>query len=207
MRSSRPAASPTSPSPVADTDVVLASGSPRRLELLRRVGIEPVVRAADVDETPLDGEPPATTVARLARAKARAVDRAPTDLVVAADTEVVLEGAVLGKPADGAAAAAMLRSLSGRSHLVVTGVHVLHGEREAAAVEETVVHVRAISDAEIDAYVATGEPFGKAGAYAIQGAGGMFVERIEGSDTNVIGLPLATVVRLAGEVGVTLLPR
>jgi septum formation protein len=191
---------------VAESGVVLASGSPRRLELLRRIGIEPVVRAADVDETPHDGEAPATTVARLARAKARAVDRARTDLVLAADTEVVLEGAVLGKPADVTAAAAMLRSLSGRSHLVVTGVHVLYGEREAATVEETVVHVRPISDSEIDAYVATGEPFGKAGAYAIQGAGGMFVERIEGSDTNVIGLPLATVVRLAGEVGVTLLP-
>ena len=192
---------------MADPSVVLASGSPRRLELLRRIGIEPTVRAADVDETPHPGEPPATTVARLAGAKARAVDRAPTDLVVAADTEVVLEGAVLGKPADHAAAAAMLRSLSGRSHRVVTAVHVLHGEEEAAAVEETVVHIRSITDAEIDAYVATGEPFGKAGAYAIQGAGGMFVERIEGSDTNVIGLPLATVVRLAGEVGVALLPR
>jgi nucleoside triphosphate pyrophosphatase len=191
---------------VDDLRVVLASGSPRRLELLRRIGIEPVVRVADVDETPHDDEPPATTVARLARAKAHAVDRSPTDLVVAADTEVVLGGAVLGKPADGEAAAAMLRSLSGRPHLVVTGVHLLHGEDEAAAVEETVVQVRSIGDAELDAYVATGEPFGKAGAYAIQGAGGMFVERIEGSDTNVIGLPLTTVVRLGREVGVTLLP-
>ena len=187
--------------------VVLASGSPRRLELLRRIGVEPVVRPADIDETPGPGESPAATVARLARTKAHTVEHTPDDLGVAADTEVVLREAVLGKPADADAAAAMLRSLSGRAHRVVTGVHVVCGEREAAAVEETIVHVRELTDAEIDAYVATGEPFGKAGAYAIQGAGGMFVERIEGSDSNVIGLPLATVVRLAGDVGVTILPR
>jgi septum formation protein len=189
------------------TTVVLASGSPRRLELLRRIGIEPVVRAADIDETPAPDESPATTVARLARTKARTVERGPADLVIAADTEVVLRDVVLGKPADEDAASAMLRALSGRTHRVVTGVHVVRGDEEAAAVEETVVHVRALTEAEITAYVATGEPFGKAGAYAIQGAGGMFVDRIEGSDTNVVGLPLATVVRLADEVGVTLLPR
>ena len=187
--------------------VVLASGSPRRLELVRRLGIEPVVRVADVDETPLSGEGPDETVARLARTKAHAVDHGADDLVIAADTEVVLRDGVLGKPADAEAAVTMLRSLSGRDHRVVTGVHVRSGDREASAVEETIVHVRDLADAEIDAYVATGEPFGKAGAYAIQGAGGMFVMRIEGSDTNVIGLPLATVVRLAGDVGVALLPR
>ncbi len=186
--------------------VVLASGSPRRLELLRRIGVEPVVSPADVDETPGPGEAPEATVARLAAAKARAVDAPGDALVIAADTEVVLEGAVLGKPADADAAAAMLRSLSGRSHRVVTGVHVRRGSAESAAVEATTVHVRRIGEDEIDAYVATGEPFGKAGAYAIQGAGGMFVTGIEGSDSNVIGLPLATVVRLAAEVGVTLLP-
>jgi septum formation protein len=185
--------------------VVLASGSPRRLELLRRLGLDPEVRVAAVDETPLTGETPAETVARLARAKAHAVE-AGDALVVAADTEVVLDDTVLGKPADPAEATAMLRALSGRAHVVLTGVHVLAGDRESAAVEETVVCFRALSDEEIAAYVATGEPDDKAGGYGIQGAGGMFVERIEGSDTNVIGLPLATVVRLAGEVGVTLLP-
>jgi septum formation protein len=185
--------------------VVLASGSPRRLELLRRLGLDPEVRVAAVDETPLTGETPAETVARLARAKAHAVE-AGDALVVAADTEVVLDGTVLGKPGDPAEATAMLRALSGRAHVVLTGVHVLAGDRESAAVEETVVCFRALSDEEIAAYVATGEPDDKAGGYGIQGAGGMFVERIEGSDTNVIGLPLATVVRLAGEVGVTLLP-
>lgn len=187
--------------------VVLASGSPRRLELLRRIGIEPVVRAADVDEAPGMDEAPAATVARLAAAKAHAVEHDAGDLVIAADTEVVLDDRVLGKPADAAAAAATLRALSGRSHRVVTGAHVVHGDLEASVVEESTVHVRSLTDAEIQAYVATGEPFGKAGAYALQGAGAMFVTRIEGSDTNVIGLPLATVVRLASEVGVTLLPR
>lgn len=187
--------------------VVLASGSPRRLELLRRIGVEPVVRPADIDETPRPDESPAATVARLARTKAHTVERAPAELVIAADTEVVLRDGVLGKPADADAAASMLRSLSGRAHRVITGVHVVCGDQEAAAVEETVVSVRDLTEAEIEAYVASGEPFGKAGAYAIQGAGAMFVERIEGSDTNVIGLPLATVVRLAADVGITLLPR
>lgn len=187
--------------------VVLASGSPRRLELLRRIGVEPVVRPADIDETPRPDESPAATVARLARTKAHTVERAPAELVIAADTEVVLRDGVLGKPADADAAASMLRSLSGRAHRVITGVHVVCGGEEAAAVEETVVSVRDLTEAEIEAYVASGEPFGKAGAYAIQGAGAMFVERIEGSDTNVIGLPLATVVRLAADVGITLLPR
>lgn len=186
--------------------VVLASGSPRRLELLRRIGVEPVVRAADIDETPRPGEAPQDVVARLARTKACTVASEPSDLVIAADTEVVLDDRVLGKPDGEAGARDMLRSLSGRAHLVVTAVHVLHGEAEAAAVDQTIVHLRPLTDDEIAAYVATGEPFGKAGAYAIQGAGAMFVDRIEGSDTNVIGLPLATLVRLAGEVGVTLLP-
>lgn len=187
--------------------VVLASASPRRRELLARLGIEPVVRPSDVDESTLPGEEPAAHVARLACAKARAAEHDEHDLVIAADTEVVLDGAVLGKPADDAAATALLRSLSGRTHLVLTGVHVLHGDREASAVEVTEVRLRDLGDDEITAYVATGEPFDKAGGYGIQGAGGMFVERIDGSDSNVVGLPLATVVRLAREVGVTLLPR
>ena len=187
--------------------VVLASGSPRRLELLRRLGVEPAVRPADVDETPHEAEAPEVVVARLARTKALAVERAADDLVIAADTEVVLADRVLGKPDDDADARAMLRALSGRSHRVLTGLHVVRGDREAGAVEETTVWIRALGDDEIDAYVATGEPTDKAGGYAIQGAGGMFVDRIEGSDTNVIGLPLATVVRLAAEVGAPILPR
>lgn len=189
------------------TVVVLASASPRRLELLRRLGLQPAVRPAQVDERPLPGERPADHVARLARSKATAVDRRPGELVIAADTEVVLDGRVLGKPSDDADAAAMLGSLAGRSHRVLTGVHVVHGGSEAGAVETTQVWIRDLTDDEIASYIATGEPFDKAGGYGIQGAGGMFVTRIEGSDSNVVGLPLATLVRLAAEVGVTLLPR
>jgi len=192
---------------MASPSVVLASASPRRRELLGRLGIEPEVVVAEVDEAPLEAEDPAATVARLAAAKAGAVDAAPGALVVGADTEVVLDGRVLGKPADPGAAARMLRSLSGREHEVLTGLHVRCDDRNAGAVERTVVRFRALGDDEIAAYVASAEPYDKAGGYGIQGAGGAFVERIEGSDTNVVGLPLATLVRLAADVGVTLLPR
>ncbi len=144
---------------------------------------------------------------RLARTKAGAVSVGDDALVVAADTVVVLGEEVLGKPIDHRHAADMLRRLSGATHHVVTGVHVARAGREASAVETTAVWFRTLSEPEIDAYVATGEPLDKAGAYAIQGGAGMFVTRIEGSDTNVVGLPLSTVVRLAGELGVELVPR
>ncbi len=193
--------------PAVAVRVVLASGSPRRLELLRRLGIEPDVRPADVDETAAPGEAPVALVTRLARAKAGAVAVGDDALVVAADTVVVLGEEVLGKPTDHSDAVAMLRRLSGATHHVLTGVHVAHAGREASAVETTMVRFRGLSPHEIAAYVATGEPLDKAGAYAIQGGAGMFVTGIEGSDTNVVGLPLATVVRLANEVGVALLPR
>lgn len=146
-------------------------------------------------------------VTRLARTKAGAIRSEPTDLVVAADTVVVLEGRVLGKPADAAEANEMLRALSDTTHRVLTGVHLSLGGECSSAVEETGVRFRALSDAEIAAYVATGEPFDKAGGYGIQGAGGMFVESITGSDSNVVGLPLSTVARLARDVGGELLPR
>ncbi len=192
---------------MVEPTVVLASGSPRRAELLRRIGLDPVVRPADVDETPRPGETAAGLVARLARTKAEASRAAPHEVVVAADTVVVLGESVLGKPRSSDDAAAMLEALSGRTHHVLTGVRVLLGDRHAAAVEETSVRFRTLSATEVAAYVATGEPLDKAGAYGIQGAGGMFVESITGSDSNVIGLPLATVVRLAAELGVELLPR
>ncbi len=170
-----------------------------------------MIRPADVDESMVEGESSRAHVARLARTKAEAVaggaDIAADDLIVGADTVVVLGSEVLGKPADAGDAARMLRRLSGATHRVLTGVHVLRGERSASAVETTEVQFRSLSDDEVEAYVATGEPLDKAGAYAIQGAGGMFVTGIVGSDTNVVGLPLATVVALAAEVGVTLLPR
>lgn len=192
---------------MGEPTVVLASGSPRRAELLRRIGLDPVIRPADVDETPLPGETAIGLVARLASAKAAAGRSGPHEVVVAADTVVVLGDEVLAKPSSADDAAAMLGALSGRTHHVLTGVHLLRGDRSAAAVEETSVRFRTLSAAEVTAYVATGEPLDKAGGYGIQAAGGMFVESITGSDSNVIGLPLATVVRLAAELGVELLPR
>ena len=208
MPSRHPTGSPTSPSPVAERGprVVLASGSPRRLELLRRIGIEPDVRPAAVDETPLPDERPGALVARLAEVKARAVAAEPDELVIAADTVVVVDDEILGKPTDEADARRMLSALSDRSHDVLTGVHVRLRDARATVVESTTVRFRALTTTEIDAYVATGEPLDKAGAYAIQGAGGMFVASIAGSDSNVVGLPLATVARLAADVGVSLLP-
>jgi septum formation protein len=191
--------------PRTATPAVLASASPRRRDLLARLGIVADVRPAHVDETPRPDEAPGDLVQRLARTKAAAVDAPDSALVVAADTEVVLDGRVLGKPADDAEAAAMLAALSGRTHDVMTGVAVRHGDRTATDVAVTRVHVRDLDPAEIDWYVRTGEPMGKAGAYAIQGAGAVFITGIDGSDTNVIGLPLALLVSLARRVGVDLL--
>lgn len=202
--------------------LVLASASPRRAELLARLGLHPEVRPADVDETVRDGEAPGDTVVRLARAKARAGQaaggvtardagprgsRARDVVVLAADTEVVLDGRVLGKPADRDDAARMLRGLSGRQHEVTTGLAVARAERVATDRVTTVVRFRPLTDAEIDWYLASGEPDGKAGGYALQGAGAALVERIEGSDTNVIGLPLAETVTLLRSVGLDPLAR
>ncbi|MBK5221645.1 MAG: septum formation inhibitor Maf [Acidimicrobiia bacterium] len=187
-------------------EVILASASPRRLELLRQIGIEPTVEPADVDETLDPGADLAVAVVELARAKADAVarsrlllsDRPIEAVVIGADTLVVVDGEPLGKPASPADAAAMLRRLSGRSHQVMTGVAVVHltSGRTLDAVATTDVHVRAITDDEIDAYIATGEPFDKAGAYAIQGRAAVFVEGISGDHSNVVGLPLPLVDRL-----------
>ena len=183
--------------------LVLASASPRRLALLRLAGLDPQVRPADVDETPADGEDPTTHVVRLARAKASAVPPADGEVVLAADTVVIADGAVLGKPRDEADATGMLRSLRGRAHTVVTGVAVA---QPSGALAETVVSTQvefaAISDAAIAAYVATGEPLDKAGAYAIQGGAAVFVARIHGSWTNVVGLPVVETLDLLRDAGV-----
>jgi septum formation protein len=183
--------------------LVLASASPRRRELLARLGLDPLIRPADIDETPHPGEDPHDLVVRLASAKAAtSLARGDAeDVVLAADTEVVLDGQVLGKPRDRDDAARMLRRLGGRSHEVVTGVAVRRGGTARATRVTTVVRFRSLSDAEITWYVATGEPAGKAGAYGLQGAGAALVERIDGSDTNVIGLPLAETVTLLRQVG------
>lgn len=179
--------------------VVLASQSPRRLALLRAAGLDVEVAVANLDERPKPSEPPAELVARLAREKAGAIGRTDV-LVVAADTEVVCDGAVLGKPADAAAAHAMLSSLAGRAHDVMTGFCVRCGGEVRVAVIRTAVWFRPLAADEIAAYVATGEPFDKAGGYGIQGAGGALVDRIEGSYTNVVGLPLREVLTAIREI-------
>lgn len=186
--------------------LVLASASPRRAALLARLGLAPERRPADIDETPLPGERPEAMVRRLARAKAAHASRgSDTEVVLAADTTVALDGAVLGKPGDEREAAAMLRRLSGRTHAVHTAVAVRRATTEVAASATTLVTFRTLTDEEIAWYVATGEPEDKAGAYALQGAGAVLVSSITGADTTVIGLPLATTARLLRRVDVDLL--
>lgn len=187
--------------------VVLASGSPRRLELLRRLGVEPDVRPADVDETPRPGESPQALATRLARAKVDAVHADGRALVVGADTVVAVGTRVLGKPTGATDARAMLELLAGREHLVLTGVAVRRAGRVEVAVATTRVRFRSLRSTEIDWYLATGEPDDKAGAYGLQGAGAALVAGIDGSHTNVIGLPLDLVVDLARRLDVDLLVR
>lgn len=196
------------PGPGAPPLLVLASSSPRRRELLARLGLHPQLRPTDVDETPRPQEPPAALAQRLARAKAVAAqhagDRDPTgacEIVLAADTVVVLDDHALGKPADTGAATAMLTALAGRTHHVLTAVAVHRGRDHHLAVARTAVTFRALTAAEIAWYVATGEPHDKAGGYGLQGAGAALVAHLDGSDTNVIGLPLATTVALLRRVG------
>lgn len=174
--------------------LILASGSPRRKLLLEELGLTPIIRSADIDETPRNGEQARAYVERLAREKGAAVivesaDVGPNDVVISADTIVVLDGALLGKPDSDNEAASMLRRLSGRTHEVMTGVAVHRGGDVTTLVEETVVHFAKMSEADIAWYVSTGEPADKAGAYGMQGRGGAFVTSIEGSYDNVIGLP------------------
>jgi septum formation protein len=181
--------------------LVLASQSPRRRELLAQLGIAHEVRPACTDEAVLPGEPPRDYVLRVAREKARAV---PGQLVLAADTAVVLGPEVLGKPADADDARRMLERLSGTAHEVLTGVCVRRagpGALELDAVVATRVRFAPLSAREIDWYVGTGEPLDKAGAYAIQGSGGAFVLSVEGSVSNVVGLPLAETADLLRRAG------
>ena len=182
--------------------VILASASPRRRELLTLVGIAHEVEPADIDESLLPGENPAAHAERLARAKAQTVAaREPGAVVIAADTIVVVDGDVLGKPADAAAARAMLARLSGRTHTVLTAIAVARGSRTESAVEAVEVTFRAVSDEDIGAYIATGEPMDKAGAYGIQGFGATIVERVDGDYFSVMGLGLRRLVELLERVG------
>jgi septum formation protein len=181
---------------------VLASQSPRRTELLHLIRIDHEVRPANVDETWRAGESPRAYAERLAREKAQAVAHERSDaVVVGADTIVVVDGDVLGKPRDEAEAAAMLRRLSGRAHVVDTAVAVAHDGRVASAVEEVEVVFRPLSDAAIAQYIATGEPMDKAGAYGIQGYGATIVQRVTGDYFAVMGLPLGLLVTLLRELG------
>jgi septum formation protein len=188
--------------------LVLASASPRRRELLARAGLAFEVVPADIDESARPGESPEALAERLAREKALAVARrvgpAPPRLALAADTLVVLEGDVLGKPRDAADAEALLGRLVGRTHRVLTGVAVAPSAAPTALrsrVVESRVRMRPASAAEIRRYVATGEPLDKAGAYGLQGEGRRFVAEVEGSESNVIGLPLDETLALLREAG------
>ena len=178
---------------------ILASGSPRRRELLHQLGFSFTVIPSSLEETNQSGVEPRRYATYYAKEKAREVaQRYPQQWVLAADTIVVVDEKILGKPVDFAEATAMLSRLSGRSHHVITGVSLLHAQYgvEESQVVETEVFMRRLSAADIEGYIATGEPMDKAGAYGIQGIGGCLVQRIEGSYSNVVGLPLCETVEL-----------
>ena len=177
-------------------NLILASASPRRQELLKLIGLPFVVRVADIDETMDLTRPAYDEVARVSRLKALAVERENAeDVVIAADTIVVCEGKILGKPHSPEAARDMLRLLSGRDHQVMTGCTILRGEQAVSFTEVTDLHFRPLSDREIDRYVASGEPMDKAGAYGIQGGAALFCSHMAGDYYNVMGLPLCTLVQ------------
>jgi septum formation protein len=181
--------------------LLLASASPRRADLLRAAGFSFDVHAAHVDERALPGETPSDYVVRLARDKARAAPIMPAHVVLGADTTVVAGDEMLAKPESPDDARRMIRLLAGRRHEVLTGVAVRSGAREFTGLETTWVEFAPLSDDEIAWYVDSGEPDGKAGGYAIQGLASRFVTRVDGSYSNVVGLPVALVYRLLVQVG------
>lgn len=188
--------------------IVLASGSPRRETLLHQIGLSFEVVPSSVAEVRLEAESPVALAERLAAAKARDVAARHSDaLVVGADTIVVLGDRVLGKPGDEAQARKMLRDLSGRRHVVITGVAIVHaaGDKTLVEHESTTVWIRSLTDEQITRYVATGEPMDKAGAYAVQGLAAALVDRLEGCYFNVMGLPVACMVRMLEKLGVEVL--
>lgn len=183
--------------------LVLASGSPRRRDLISQLGIAFMVEVSDVDESLLPGETPSQHTVRLARSKAETIARRhPEQWVLGADTTVIVDDQFLGKPADEQEACAMLAQISGRWHTVVTGYCLLNEaqQRNYTGYAESKVFIRPLSEAQIRAYVHTGEPMDKAGAYAIQGIGASLVLKVEGSYTNVVGLPLAEIAILWEEI-------
>lgn len=184
---------------------MLASSSPRRRELLDQLGVRFEVIAPDIDETERPGEAADTYVRRLAVEKAAAVGVGDDVLVIAADTTVELDGCILGKPHGHAEAGVMLRRLSARTHRVHTGVAVRLGDQVVDDINTSLVTMVPLTPAMIDWYVATGEPFDKAGGYAVQGAAAAFVQQVRGSVSGIVGLPLAATVNLAQRLGVSLL--
>jgi septum formation protein len=186
--------------------IVLASASPRRARILRQLGIDFRVVVSAADESLVPGEDGAQAAERLARAKAEAVARRESLPVLGADTIVLCDGHILGKPASVEEAKAVLHHLGGRSHEVVTGLCLISNGRVRSARESTEVRFASLSQAEIDWYVSTGEPLDKAGAYHIDGRGGMFIEAVAGSPSNVAGLPVRALLRLAREAGLDLGP-
>jgi septum formation protein len=184
--------------------LVLASASPRRARILRELGVSFRVEVSNQDESLRPGEDGAAAVERLARAKGLAVARAKDLPVLAADTEVLCDGRILGKPADERNAVAMLRRLAGRAHEVVTGVCVVAGGVARSGVERSVVRFAPMNEEELRWYAATGEPLDKAGGYHVDGKGALFIETIEGSPSNVAGLPVRLLLRLVREAGLEL---
>lgn len=179
-------------------ELILASQSPRRQELLKLIGIPYTVRVADIDETLAPCEPE-KAVAQLSRKKAEAVRRCADEIIIGADTVVVLEDRILGKPADETEAFRMLRALSGRRHQVMTGLTVLQGDRCVSVTEVTEVSFRPLSDGDILSYIATGDPMDKAGSYGIQNGGALFVDGIRGDYYNVVGLPVCRLGQILKE--------
>jgi len=190
--------------PVKDPRIILASASPRRAELLTQIGVAFELAPSRIEELPHTDEAPADYITRIARAKVIAVARGlDAGLVIGADTVVVLDGRMIGKPRDEADARGLLRQLSGRWHAVLTGVALydIETRHEVADYEKTLVKFAQLTDSEIEWYVRTGEPMDKAGAYGIQGLGGLFVDEIAGNSYNVVGLPIPLVYRLARRLG------
>ena len=185
--------------------LILATQSPRRKELLGLIHIPFIIRVADIDETMDPHLSPAAEVARVSQAKAEAISREPEDVVIAADTIVVCDGEVLGKPKDADDAFRMLRMLSGRDHQVMTGMTVLRGDHSVTSTEITDIHFRELSDKEIWSYVRSGEPMDKAGSYGIQGGAALFAEKLCGDYYNVMGLPVCRLGQILKQISPELL--
>lgn len=185
--------------------IILASQSPRRRELLAKLGLPFTVQAVRADETMDPGLDPRQEVARVSRVKAMAAQAGPEDVVIAADTIVVCQGRILGKPRDKAQAADMLAMLSGRDHQVMTGYTLRRGSQVITGTEVSHIFFRPLDPAEIRAYVETGEPMDKAGAYGIQGLGSLLVEKIDGDFFNVMGLPVCRLNQMLRSLGIDIL--